>query len=38
MSKQKRLTPYEEASRALDRIIAELDAQLSGWTPKEAEK
>ena len=30
MSKQKSLTPYEEAMRNIDRIIAELDAQLKG--------
>ena len=30
MSKKKPLTPYEEAMRAIDRIIAELDAQLKG--------
>ena len=30
MSKQKSLTPYEEANRNIDRIIAELDAQLKG--------
>ncbi len=28
MSKKKPLTPYEEAMRNVDRIIAELDAQL----------
>ena len=38
MSKKKPLTPYEEAMRAIDRIIAELDAQRAGWTPKEAGK
>ena len=30
MSKKKPPTPYEEAMRAIDRIIAELDAQLKG--------
>lgn len=30
MSKKKPLTPYEEAMQAIDRIIAELDAQLKG--------
>lgn len=38
MSKQKPRTPYEEACRNLDRIIAELDDQLKGWTPKEERK
>ena len=28
MSKRKPLTPYEEAMRNIDRIIAELDDQL----------
>lgn len=30
MSKKKPLTPYEEAMQAIDRIIAELDAELKG--------
>ena len=30
MSKRKPLTPYEEAMRNVDRIIAELDEQLKG--------
>ena len=30
MSKRKPLTPYEEAMRNIDRIIAELDDQLKG--------
>ena len=30
MSKQKPLTPYEEAMQAIDRIIEELDAELKG--------
>lgn len=30
MSKQKPLTPYEEAMKNIDRIIAELDAELKG--------
>lgn len=30
MSKRKPLTPYEEAMRNVDRIIAELDAKLKG--------
>lgn len=38
MSKQKPRTPYEEACRNLDRIIAELNDQLNGWTPKEERK
>ncbi len=29
MSKKKPLTPYEEAMRNVDRIIAELDAELA---------
>lgn len=30
MSKRKPLTPYEEAMRNVDRIIAELNEQLKG--------
>lgn len=30
MSKRKPLTPYEEAMRNIDRIIAELNEQLKG--------
>ena len=30
MSKKKPPNPYEEANRNIDRIIAELDAQLKG--------
>lgn len=35
MSKKKPLTPYEEARRKVNRILAELDEILQGWTPKE---
>lgn len=30
MSKEKPMTPYEEDMRAIDRIIADLDAELKG--------
>lgn len=40
MKEKKTPTPYEEAqeaaNRKLDSILAELDEQLRGWTPKEA--
>lgn len=30
-------TPYEQHMAAVDRILAELDALLQGWTPKKKE-
>lgn len=37
MSKKKPLTPYEQHRDNINRIIAELDEQLAGWTPKKKE-
>ena len=36
MSKRKPLTPYEEAMRNIDRIIAELDKELKACTTQAA--
>ena len=36
MSKKKPLTPYEEAMKNIDRIIAELDKELKACTQQEA--
>lgn len=35
MSKKKPLTPYEEAMKNIDRIIAELDKELKACTRQE---
>lgn len=35
MSKKKPLTPYEEAMKNIDRIIAELDKEARKCTPQE---
>lgn len=35
MSKKKPLTPYEEAMRNIDRIIADLDKELKACTTQE---
>lgn len=37
MSKKNQQTPYERHRENVNRIIAELDEQLAGWTPKKKE-
>lgn len=37
MSKQKQPTPYEQHRANIDRILAELDKELAGWTPSSKE-